>query len=402
MKKFYDIHFHALTLGHPNLLAFIQRMNWRLLLMTTPISAPIMGFLGKDKVVKNLLGMMENDLGNYFLILEYYLRQSSCIQGDVVTVSGNKYKKIVLTPLIMDFGFKNIMSDTFYKLPAQKPIVEQMTDLYEAITCYNMFDLEVVPRQGNAVNCEHVLVEKESKLFEIYPFISLNTSNYTLATIEKIMAECFGNYKPDISVLYGNMGTVKGFAGVKLYPPLGFDPWPQDIKEQEKVRFLYQYCCNKKIPVTTHCSDGGFAIVNEANVYTTPDKWESVLQEYPTLKLNLAHMGAQNKKNWLVFSQSDWQTKVLRLVNSYENVYTDFSCLAFADSYYKDLIALVNKQKLPHYTKQRILFGTDFMINLLWSPSYNQYLETFCNTKRLCDNEKDLFCSVNPERFLFN
>src|SRR4030043_2295090 len=129
MKKFYDIHFHALTLGHPNLLAFIQRMNWRLLLMTTPISAPIMGFLGKDKVVKNLLGMMENDLGDYFLILEYYLRQSSYIKGDTVSVGRNEDKKIVLTPLIMDFGWKNITSDTFFQFPAQQPIAGRMTDL---------------------------------------------------------------------------------------------------------------------------------------------------------------------------------------------------------------------------------------------------------------------------------
>jgi predicted TIM-barrel fold metal-dependent hydrolase len=163
------------------------------------------------------------------------------------------------------------------------------------------------------------------------------------------------------------------------------------------VRYLYQFCCDKNIPVTAHCSDGGFAIVAEANDFTNPAKWACVLKEYPLLKLNLAHMGMQsNKKMWL-FSRTEWRDAVLKLVADYPNVYADFSCAAFGDEYYKSLSELINNTHL----QERILFGSDFMINLLWSPSYNKYIEDFCKTAHLADNEKNLFCSINPERFLF-
>jgi hypothetical protein len=34
--------------------------------------------------------------------------------------------------------------------------------------------------------------------------------------------------------------------------------------------------------------------------------------------------------------------------------------------------------------------------------SYNEYLQGFDRTPHLTDGDKDLFCSVNPERFLFH
>ena len=402
MNKFYDIHCHAFTLSHPNILAFVKKINLTLLMMTTPLSAPLMRLIGKTNKIQNLLTMMENDLGNYFLILEYYLRQSHFIQGDLITVgSTNQYKKIVLTPLIMDFGYKNILSDTFYRLPAQKPIIEQIRDLMEAITCYNMFKLEVTPDVGNRVFCDHVAADKSSKLFEIYPFIGINTKNYRLAEIEKILIEYFKTGAKNIDSLYADMGTTNGFAGIKIYPPLGFDPWPEDINEQEKARFLYQFCSDKRIPMTAHCSDGGFVIVDDANNFTCPDKWVEVLKSYPLLKLNLAHMGLQSNKRLWLFQRTVWRDVVLKLVNDYEYVYTDFSCAAFNDDYYNYLAGTIAAQSNIAHLKERILFGSDFMINLLWSPSYNQYVEDWCRTEHISPADKNLICSINPERFLF-
>jgi hypothetical protein len=35
------------------------------------------------------------------------------------------------------------------------------------------------------------------------------------------------------------------FAGIKLYPPLGYDPWPAKNEEREKVKLLYHKCLEK-------------------------------------------------------------------------------------------------------------------------------------------------------------
>jgi len=50
----------------------------------------------------------------------------------------------------------------------------------------------------------------------------------------------------------------------------------------------------------------------------------------------------------------------------------------------------------------RILSGSDFPINLLDVDSYNEYLQGFGCTPHLTDGDKNLFCSVNSERFLFH
>jgi predicted TIM-barrel fold metal-dependent hydrolase len=386
MKKFYDVHFHAFNLSHPNLLAFVAKMNFKLLLMTTPVSAPLMGIFGWDKKIKNLLTMMENDMCNYFLILEYYLRQSEFVKGDIISFDKNQYQKISITPLIMDFGYKNILSKTFYQLPAQKPIIEQMRDVSCGIEKYNRMELQVVSDKNGVVTCNHIDVMPETKLFEIKPFIGLNTVNYTKEQIRKILKECFIDGK--------------NYAGVKVYPPLGFDPYPEDIKEIEKVFMLYEFCSSEQIPITTHCSDGGFAIVDKAKEFTHPNKWIQVLSYFPKLKLNLAHMGKQNSKALGVFERSEWQKLVFKIIDNYENVYADFSCSAFTDSYYRELSKLVMSQSNYVHLKEHILFGSDFMINLLWAESYNQYLETFFKTQHFSNCDKDLFCSVNPERFL--
>jgi len=48
-----------------------------------------------------------------------------------------------------------------------------------------------------------------------------------------------------------------------------------------------------------------------------------------------------------------------------------------------------------------LLFGSDFLINLLWSPSYNDYLCNFLETPYLTEEQKMAMCATNPERFLF-
>ena len=51
--------------------------------------------------------------------------------------------------------------------------------------------------------------------------------------------------------------------------------------------------------------------------------------------------------------------------------------------------------------ESKILFGTDFIINLIWSDSYNQYLENLLETPHLTDHQKELISEKNPEKFLF-
>ncbi len=422
-ETFYDIHCHAMNLSHPNFSAFIQRIDinrllqrlkWLNRLNGIPIVSSISSFLlgrkldaikGKLNRVNNLLSVMENDLGSYFLLMENCLKAAENCQEKPdmpllmeagLHIGGNVYQKVVLTPLMMDFGCKDIRNSNIHYEKPNKPIAEQVTDVFNGIRKY---------KEASA-----------DKLFEIYPFLGLNPKNYTIDEIKELLDKYFADYRGARDDLRENMGKFDGnidnmksnfFAGVKLYPPLGFDPWPDAEKygaEAEKLDYLYEYCTGKKIPITSHCSDGGFVIDKNALKYTNPSKWEGVLQRYPKLKLNLAHFGKQRdssiKKIWQLFSTEElWVETILRLVASYDNVYVDFSYNGVAYEYYSSLRELIDKQ--PDTLKNRILFGTDFMINLKSIESYNKYLDIFSKNTILSDTEKHSFGCVNPEQFLF-
>jgi len=397
-KLFFDIHCHAMDLSHPNLLAFIKRLPWRAILLLSPI----LMFLGGKKLerVSNLLSIMENDIGGIFLIMEFYLKHDAQIQNDLLT----NYDTIVLTPLLIDFDYKNIRTETYYKIPPEKPIVDQTIDVFNGIKKYCFNELVQISSEDYDIQ-----PRKNKPIFEIYPFLGINTRYYELGKIDKMLDKYFGTYagsEESYKALQTNLGKFDGnidnlgsnfFAGIKVYPPIGFDPWPEDNGQQQKVNKLYQYCCDKNIPITTHCSDGGFILDKNAEAYTSPARWQKVLERYPTLKINFAHFGYQGNTLFF-FPNLKWQREIVKLMQNYRKVYTDFSYRAFRDDYYKSLIEVVgSNQRLL----ERTLFGTDFMINLLSIDSYNEYLKIYRTTKNLGDEEKERFCSTNPWNFLF-
>jgi len=399
---FYDIHMHALNLSHPYLLAFVERLKIHRYLLLNAVLGPIASWLvGKnlDKI-KNLLAVMENDIGSFFLMMEDYLQRDDgtpLLRDGKLHIGGNVYSKIVLTPLMMDFGYKDIKDNpnTYYNELSRKPIIEQVLDVFNGIRKYRD--------------------ARPDGLFEIYPFLGLNPRNYDMDRLRKMLDKYFADYTGSREELRENMGQFDGnidhlgsnsFAGIKVYPPLGFDPWPDDNDELAKVWHLYQYCCEKGIPVTAHGSEGGFVAVPKKEVkrLTSMRKWKRVLEQpdLSRLKLNLAHFPLREKLLW-VFPKTGRLRETVRLVQEHENVYVDFSNRAVNRGYYLALRKRIDSSSgdLRAKLRSRILFGTDFSVNLMSVSSYNEYLGLFSGDDSFSSAEKDEFCSVNPERFLF-
>lgn len=414
-KKFYDVHCHAFNWSHLNVLVFLKRFKIKRLLPAGPL-VWLYNKINPDtsRKFKNLLSLLENDIGSYFLLTEYFLKN---VEPEVVSpdntfkIGDVTFNKIVLTPLIMDYGYKNIKQPgIFYNIPARKPIRTQVIDVFNGIKTY--CENKLVPH-----NTENKLTqvpdEKNNKLFEIYPFLGINTKNYTYKKVERMLDKYFIDYKGKQQPLYENMGGFNGdiadarfrsnfFAGIKVYPPLGFDPWPDDGKEKEKVIILYDYCVDKGIPITTHCSNGGFRVDENADDYTAPGtKWTKVLDKYPELKINFAHFGYQSKRLWL-FPRTQWRDSIIDLMSKYPNVYSDFSGISLISKDCKRLESLIKeRENTSPELASRILFGSDFLISLIWTDSYNHYLGNISNTDYLKSHTEN-FCHKNPEKFLFN
>lgn len=299
-------------------MAFARRINLStyLFLNAVPgLSTVLSPFLGgKIDSLMNLLSIMENDLGTYFLLME---QDAAALLTDGKLKIGNyAYDKIILTPLIMDFGCKDVekFPDIHYSQLPQKPIAEQVFDLFYGIKDYSGYALF----RENDGQLRYRGAKKEEKLFEIYPFLGINTQLYEMTEIQTLLGKYFSGYHRDHAELYEKMGAFKNdvdtmdsnfFAGIKVYPPLGFDPWPEDGKEREKVEYLYRFCIARKISLTSHCSDGGFVTADRAREFASPKRWGKVLERYPELRLNLAHFGMQKKKFWL-FENREWMNDV--------------------------------------------------------------------------------------------
>ena len=454
-NKFYDIHFHAMDLSHANLTAFVDRYinnedELRALLKKVlrphekfllSLLMPVLGIvfpyktiahfickaLKNESKVRNLLSFMETSVLYDFLIVEYYLRnvpknhRHIIDQYNNINVGLKSYNKMILCPLIMDFGYSHLNNENFfYNIPPQKPVIAQIKDLFEAIHTYYTKDLTINPRVKDYTKFEikDTTMEKSEKFFEIYPFMGINTANYSLKRIEYMLEKYFSKFsKTDTrdkryKMLNDAMGTFDGdlsnkakckniFAGIKLYPPLGFHPWPQDKpndkgeSEQQKVEFLYQYCIDKNIPIICHCSTGGFVADKLHRAYTDPNAaWAKVLADprFETLKINFAHLGSDDDK---------WTAKILELaLNPKHRVYADFSSNADSLDYYQKLntqLSACNNNAI--YDK--IIYGSDFMINLLKVNSLNEYMLYFIKTMAFYDSQKHQFANKNPEEFLF-
>ena len=451
MKTFYDIHIHALNLSHPNLTAYLFREDLIARLIEENINClvrfglSIAAILPKSiikkkvekmltsgesspkNIIANCLSFFEIPLEYQFLVLEYFLKMGEpkvFNNNNQIEIAGTSYDKILLCPLVIDFGYKNITNSVFYNLTPKRPITNQVGDLLYAIRTYYRFSLEINERKMQlSQEITDFQEHKHEKLFEIYPFMGLDTRNYTLGDVQNLLTKYFCNFSKSESGaerrkrLFNKMGKLDSnmyrdnseyadvFAGIKVYPQLGFDPYPNNLGELEKVRWVYQFCVDRRIPIISHCSDAGFKVGNY-DLLTSPEgKWKQVLADYPDLTLDFAHFGSESNSD-----KRQWRNAIVTLTQQYPNVYTDISCNDAKPDYYGELEDLFNpgpkmKRKFmpskpnPELHK-KILFGSDFSINLLASKvnSYNEYLKVFIDAE--VSHKKDM-CESNPEKFLF-
>ncbi len=230
------------------------------------------------------------------------------------------------------------------------------------------------------------------------------------------------NFKDDKKNIYAlfNLAFCEAhpFFGIKIYPALGYDPsdyrlWP-----------IYALCEKYSIPVLSHC--GGNTVSTDqlsldifegdqkktisgenrkeiAYQLNDPERWRLVLQKYPNLKLNLAHFGGY--KTWdssgTVDIEIDPQQRketIFDLMNTYRNVYADFSFNIVDEKISKNLIEkLASSEEISN----RALYGTDYWVvnkegNLL--EEQQKFIQLMDAKSPLL---KQKLIKDNPNRYLF-
>lgn len=412
MKYFCDCHFHVMTLKEPNFASFINSFyaspqdiiagNTAEDYIFTP--KLLKGDLLLD-LITNALTTFERPIGETFILMEddlkgmytspnkeKYAPEIPYLDDNKLRMRSETYDKMLMIPLLMDFSQNQRELDgIYYTYPAEDKITPYIKDTIEGMKYYYK--------------------KRPEGIFEFYPFVGINPVVHSFEFLKELLEKYVNT-----SHLYHSFHEIpeKPFYGIKVYPPLGFDPWPNDTETLKKHRYLYEFCEANDVPIITHCDDQGFRGVNvkEAWRYTDPSSWRTVLENYPKLKLDLAHFGRQYAiaadKNLLSINarrknlpSSPWFRSATELMLEFDGVYSDLSFSGCQNDFYTKLNNYI--ETLDEDTKERflskILFGSDFSINLLKVESYTEYY-SILERSALKDEYVKRFTEENIKSFL--
>jgi len=407
-KRFYDIHCHAFTLSHPCFLAFTQTLMRRGLeevyaQMAAPNYLIAALFFKTGERMRNALSVLERDVGSIFSLMEDDLSGGFAKEGDggallsdgQLRLGGLGYTRLVLCPLVVDFQCAAFLPSegTYYDSPSSKSVAVQTRDLLEGIRYYRR--------------------SRPRGFLEIRPFLGMDTRHHTAASLASFLERAFEGYARggassreafDAMREFDESSPVPGrFAGIKVYPPLGFDPWPEGGREREKVELLWSFCESRDIPVVTHCDDQGFRVVGMEENWRlcSPEHWEGLLRAHPRLRLDFAHFGQRYFHPRGKPASRDWTDRIVRLMVGYPNVYADLAFNGCEGEYYEWLEGYLGGMSagLAELVSRRLMFGSDFVANLTKIRSYSDYFRIFA-TSRLPDALKERLGHDNPESFL--
>jgi predicted TIM-barrel fold metal-dependent hydrolase len=383
MKKYaFDSHLHFLPLKYVCLSSYLtffdqHKIEESYAVLFSPNYA-WKGLLQKKSPLFNLISVMENDVTGIAMLLEDDLRGKFLPPSDIspvlpdagLTAPWGTYEHLVLTPLMMDFEVPDSVPGVFYRRNANHNVFDQAADTVESIRVFRK-------------------QRPDSKII-IRPYMGLNTKYHSPGEISALLETCFSPkqgwspFADDAEHSWNKLRKAKPvrqfrdipkntFGGIKVYPPLGFDPWPDDPGERAKVEMLYRFCERYGVPITTHCDDQGFRIITqeESMRQISPERWEMVLEQFPELYLNLAHFGKQYYKGWLFKPGIVWQEKITELLIRYPHVYSDFSFTGVSPDAWSEVTVLLEnmKSREAEIVSSKLLFGTDWPLCLWLSES---------------------------------
>lgn len=412
MRYFADCHFHAMTMKEPNFAAFINSLysSPQELLNANATDNYILGtklFKGESLIdsVGNTLAAFERPIGETFSMMEKDLRgeyrreirrgyepEYPYIYSDKLHIKGMEYDKMIMVPLVMDFSQGQEALDRYYYTREEE----------DKLSSYLKATVDGMKRYYQ---------DNPDGMFEFYPFAGINPKVHSFGYLDEFLTKYINTTH---RMHKFHQVPSKPFYGIKIYPPLDFNPWPEDEETLEKHRYLYSFCERNRIPIITHCDDQGFRGIsaNLAWKYTDPVSWRTVLENYPDLIIDFAHFGRQYayssfsdirsiQAKMKGYPFSPWFRSIVDLIDEFDNVYADLSFSGTVPDFYSRLIQYINSldDSSRERLEGRILFGSDFSVNLLKVESYTEYYSIY-EKAQFTKEQVEKFSSINPLRFL--
>jgi len=341
---------------------------------------------------ESLIALMEDDLaGAFHPAVE---PRGACLDASGLSLLGERWDAWLICPLMMDFGAKAISGDVYYSAPPRKTVEEAVREMLSGVSGYRRL--------------------RPDGKFIVRPFLGLDPGARGPAQTERLLSRYFAGFSrrlPASLASFQAAGRWKGnperpprgsFAGVKLYPPLGFDPWPDGKAALDATKILYRYCQDRRIPLVVHCDDQGYRTIPFAEFarFTDPGRWEPILEAFPGLIVDFAHFGERYKGRGK--SRDAWTNEIISLMCRYPGVHADVAYNGCDPEYWDTLHRLVDGLPGPtaDIVRNRLMFGTDFIFSLLKARSYLDYVMDFAEGPLDLELKRAMM-SGTPARFLF-
>lgn len=275
---------------------------------------------------------------------------------------------------------------------SQLEIFEFLRGFYPDSTVFvvNSMDMEFMDagkvKQGFTSQLDELAEIKKKYPDNILPFIAADPRRQGIVDIVKKYVEEYN------------------FAGIKLYPPLGYYPFDSRLDK------TYEYAQAQGLPVISHCSPAGPVSYrgevtgemlgkespalkknyeNKCDYFTDPVNYELVIKKFPKLKICLAHFGGNKSMkdylatSWQKDNEEGWFSIIRNMVIKYDNLYADISYTM----YEKDLLPIISVVLKDEKVRGKVLFGSDFYmlenadsersfsINVRWALGEEDYAQ---------------------------
>lgn len=183
--------------------------------------------------------------------------------------------------------------------------------------------------------------------------------------------------------------ATKGLIGVKLYPPMGFQPWENKAHDNDpdwwpdnappngfgttldgQLQKIYKLCLERKVVIMAHANDSNGAGPDFAK-RADPALWDEVLKNLNDLRFNMGHSGGYEK----VTNDDRWFLDALRVARTFSHTYMDFS-------HFGEIYSSKKRKKLAKAFRRHQADSAKFMYASDWymlvsQKNYEEYLSNF-------------------------
>lgn len=309
------------------------------------------------------------------------------------------------------------------KCPSQEMILKYLMPFYPKNTRFVILSMDMKYMGAGDINrpftkqLDELAALKKKYPENIYPFIAIDPRRSDIADIVKKYVE------------------EHHFCGLKLYPPLGYFPYDDQLTP------IYKYAEQKGLPVIAHSSKSGpiycrsnkkkimqaiISGINPAtgikvdfhkkdkkelcNYFTHPLNYKILLDKFPKLKICLAHFGGGSQWNSFlnpstaglcenspqqITQEESWFSIIYDMMKTHKNLYADISFTLEERDFFATLKVILSNPQV----REQILFGSDFyMVEVETSErAFGIDLHGFLGT----DDFRQIV-ETNPKIFLSN